>query len=73
VILLGDVVSHLRGYIRRHWEALQASATKDPGLGMLMTLEKAERGHSAAGDGAHAHVRGPNVGSQHPRKDQSHR
>ena len=48
VILLGDVVSHLRGYIRRHWEALQTSATKDPGLGMLMTLEKADRGHAAA-------------------------
>jgi len=47
VILLGDVVAHLRGYIRRHWDVLQASASKDPGLGMLMTLEKADRGQRA--------------------------
>jgi hypothetical protein len=44
VVLLGDVVDHLRAYIRIHWEALLASASKDPGLGMLMTLEKALRG-----------------------------
>lgn len=46
VILLGDVVAHLRGYIRRHWDVPQASASKDAGFGMLMILEKADRGHT---------------------------
>lgn len=72
VILLADVVAHLRGYMRRHWEVLQASASKDPGFGMLMTLEKADRGHAAPGHGARPHSRPPTDHAEHPRKDQSH-
>lgn len=44
VILLKDVVAHIRAYVQTHWQLLQASACKDPGLGFLMTLEKAQRG-----------------------------
>lgn len=47
VVLLGSVVDYLRQHIRRHWSQLQASESKDPGLSMLMTLEKAERGRAA--------------------------
>ena len=47
VVLLGDIVAFLRDHIRRHWARLQASECKDPGLGFLMTLEKAERGRKA--------------------------
>ncbi len=55
VILLGDIVAHLRADIRRHWEAWQAAASKEPGLGMLITLEKAERGQSRSVQGARLH------------------
>lgn len=48
VVLLGDIVAHLRADMRRHWDAWRASASKDPGFGMLLTLEKAERGHLPA-------------------------
>ena len=48
VVLLGDVVSHIRADMRRHWDAWRASASKDPGFGMLLTLEKAERGLASA-------------------------
>jgi len=51
VVLLGDIVAHLRADMRRHWDAWRASASKDPGFGMLLTLEKAERGHRPAGRG----------------------
>jgi len=44
VVLLGDVVAHLRAYVRTHWAVVQASASKDPGLSILITLEKARRG-----------------------------
>ena len=72
VILLGDVVAHLRGYIRRHWDVLQASASKDPGFGMLMTLEKADRGHTAPGHGTHPLTVRPTDDSHHPRKERPH-
>lgn len=55
VVLLGDLLAHLRADMRRHWPAWRASASKDPGFGMLLTLEKAERGrpsaHSSRPDG----------------------
>lgn len=72
VILLGDVVAHLRGYIRRHWDVLQASASRDPGFGMLMTLEKADRGHRASDHGADPLSARPTDHSRHPREDQPH-
>lgn len=46
VVLLGDVVAHLQAYIQTHWSAVQASASKDPGLGFLITLEKVRRGEA---------------------------
>lgn len=72
VILLGDVVAHLRGYIRRHWDVLQASESKDPGFGMLMTLEKADRGHAAHGHGARPRPAPPTTHSQHEHEDRPH-
>lgn len=48
VVLLADVVAHLRAYIQTHWSAVQASASKDPGLGFLITLEKARRGEASS-------------------------
>lgn len=60
VVLLADVVSHLREYITAHWEAMQASASKDPAIGMLLTLEKAARS-------THLHGRSP--GRPHPRAE----
>lgn len=44
VISLGHVVQFLRAYIDEHWEVLRHSDTKDPALGFLMTVAKAERG-----------------------------
>jgi hypothetical protein len=41
VILLSHIVSFLNGYLEEHWPALQACESKEPGLGMLMTLTKA--------------------------------
>lgn len=46
---LGHVVEHLRAHLRRHWDVLRHTQTKDPVLGFLMTLEKAERGSAGAG------------------------
>ena len=43
VISLGHVVQFLRSYMNEHWEVLRHSDTKDPALGFLMTLAKAER------------------------------
>lgn len=56
VVLLGDIVAHLRADMRRHWDAWRASASKDPGFGMLLTLEKAERGHHPAVRGVSPHA-----------------
>ena len=72
MILLGDVVAHLRGYMRSHWDVLQASASKDPGFGMLMTLEKADRGHAAPGHAELSHSTRLTDHTEHPRKDQTH-
>lgn len=47
VVLLGSVVDYLRQHIHRHWSQIQTSESKDPGLSMLMMLEKAERGRAA--------------------------
>lgn len=47
VVLLGTIIDFLRAYSRQHWAQLQSSESKDPGLGFLMTLEKAERGRRA--------------------------
>lgn len=69
VILLGDVVAHLREYIRRHWDVLQASASKDPGLGMLMTLEKADRGQRAPEHGSKSLSARPADPSRYLRED----
>ena len=44
VISLGHVVQFLRAYLAEHWKVLRHSDTKDPALGFLMTLAKAERG-----------------------------
>jgi hypothetical protein len=44
VVSLGHVVQFLRAYIDDHWEVLRHSDTKDPALGFLMTVAKAERG-----------------------------
>jgi hypothetical protein len=44
VISLGHVVRFLRSYLDEHWEVLRHSDNKDPALGFLMTLAKAERG-----------------------------
>ncbi len=65
VVLLGDIVAELRDYVRAHWEVLRASASKDPGLGMLLTLEKASRGAKSAGIHGPTHaVRPPHPESQ---------
>ena len=47
VVLLGTIIDFLRAYSRQHWAQLQSSESKDPGLRLLMTLEKAERGRRA--------------------------
>ena len=41
VVTLGQVVSYLQAYLRDNWELLRHAESKEPGLGMLMTLEKA--------------------------------
>jgi hypothetical protein len=69
VVRLGDVVAHLRTYIRQHWDALQASASKDPGLGMLMTLEKADRGHAPSVHGARPPANRQTDSAQQPQEE----
>jgi len=44
VIPLGHVVEFLRAYLRENWDVLHNAEFKDPAFGMLMTLEKAQRG-----------------------------
>lgn len=44
IISLSHILRFLRGYIDEHWEVLRHSDTKDPALGFLMTMAKAERG-----------------------------
>ncbi|HUP19704.1 MAG TPA: hypothetical protein VM778_07095 [Gemmatimonadota bacterium] len=43
VVLLHHVVGFLRAYLRAHWNVLRHAESKDPALGVLMALEKAER------------------------------
>lgn len=43
-ISLGHILGYMRGYIDEHWEVLRHSDTRDPALGFLMTIAKAERG-----------------------------
>lgn len=71
VILLGDVIAQLRGYIHRHWEVLQASASKDPAFGMLMTLEKADRGRPGLGPAVRPGSARPPDRAQRPGEDRS--
>lgn len=49
VVSLHQVVSYLRAYIREHWEVLRHWDSKDPALGFLITLAKAERGSIGRG------------------------
>lgn len=44
VVALRQVVAFLRSYVRRHWDVLRHWDSKDPALGMLLTLEKAQAG-----------------------------
>lgn len=41
VILLRDVVRFVRRHLREHWDVLRHAQSKDPALGLLMTLQKA--------------------------------
>lgn len=47
VVGLRQVVAYLRHYVREHWEVLRHWDSKDPALGFLITLAKAEAGSSA--------------------------
>lgn len=44
VVSLRQVVGYLRAYIREHWDVLRHWDSKDPALGFLITLAKAEQG-----------------------------
>lgn len=44
VVGLGHVVEYLRAFVREHWEVLRHWNSKDPALGMLVTLAKAGSG-----------------------------
>src|SRR5690606_35268337 len=46
-VTLGHVVRFLREYLRDHWDVLRQVQTKDPAMGLLMTLEKAGWGEQA--------------------------
>ncbi|MDV3294815.1 MAG: hypothetical protein LOY01_03225 [Brachybacterium paraconglomeratum] len=54
-ITLAHVVEFLTAYVRREWDVLRHTDSKDPALGMLMLLEKARR-TAAAGRGRRATV-----------------
>lgn len=41
VVLLGDVLRFLRGYLQTHWSVLHHADFKDPAFSFLMMLEKA--------------------------------
>jgi hypothetical protein len=41
---LGHVVEFLHDHLREHWELVRHVQTKEPVLGLLLTLEKARRG-----------------------------
>lgn len=46
VITLGHVTRFLRDYLDEYWDALHHADSKDPAIGILMALEKAERGEA---------------------------
>lgn len=46
VITLGHVTRFLRDYLDEYWDALHHAESKDPAIGILMALEKAERGEA---------------------------
>ena len=46
VITLGHVVEFRQDHLRRHWDVVRHAQTKDPALSVLLTLEKARRGHT---------------------------
>ncbi|MDX1661988.1 MAG: hypothetical protein R3326_09370 [Gemmatimonadota bacterium] len=43
VVTLGHVTRFLRDYLDEYWDALHHAESKDPAMGVLMALEKAER------------------------------
>jgi hypothetical protein len=43
-ISLGLIAEFLQGHLRTHWDLVRHVQTKDPVLGLLLTLEKARRG-----------------------------
>jgi hypothetical protein len=45
VVLLGHIVEFLTEFLRGHWDVLRHEDIKDPGLGFLLALEKAQRGN----------------------------
>lgn len=47
VIAMEQVVQYLQSYLREHWHALGHTEFKDPALGFLVLLEKAQRGSTA--------------------------
>lgn len=47
VVSLGYVVQYLNGYIRQHWDVLRHWDSKDPAIGFLITLAKAEQALAA--------------------------
>jgi hypothetical protein len=44
VVLLGHIVEFLTQFLDEHWDVLRHEDVKDPGLGFLLALEKAQRG-----------------------------
>lgn len=50
---LAHVVDFLRTYLRDHWAVLRHAQFKDPTLGLLMTLEKADGGSTRGARDAH--------------------
>lgn len=46
VVTLNHVTRFLRDYLDQYWEALRHAESKDPAIGILMALEKAERGEA---------------------------
>lgn len=49
-IPLGHLVNYLNDHIAEHWQRLRHSQIKDPALAFMLTLEKAKRGTSGAGN-----------------------
>ncbi len=43
VVTMEHVVGYLRDYLREYWDVLRHAESKDPALGMLVAIQKAER------------------------------